>query len=412
MAVVAVLMAFGLFIPAALFASGKWRPGADRQERQPSQDVARREADPLDDAQGEPPTHTVERVHDTRITKVALAWIRKSITVGDRPKGGQPDAIAARPVSDDRDDVPDSDDVGRDGRDGLARRRSAPTSWADAEVIRPDRPSAPTTRLDRVMRRALPWLRRPDPPEHRDIAPRGPEELDGPAGRDRPDPAVGLLPPVSPPMDVRVGVERDQPGMPTLTAVVDRSPVAASQPVTGPPLTIDPAPVALEGVDMSQAPLVPSGDGSAVRIPTAGQLRGALATGGFSRLMSWLRAFRKASSNTLAEANEMHARALILARRTRNAYAQALQAFQAVQADRLDRQTINRVWQMLERTQAEAAAAAQVTRWTAALVVAAGGQQPAAAAAVATLQRNHGATATAIAASPVDPVSNLQWYRN
>lgn len=162
---------------------------------------------------------------------------------------------------------------------------------------------------------------------------------------------------------------------------------------------------------MSQAPLVPSGDGSAVRLATAGQLRGALATGGFARLMTWLRAFKKASGNTLKQANELHANALMIARRTRNAHAQALQAFQAVQADKLDRQTINRVWQMLERTQAEAAAAAQVTRWTAALVVAAGGQQPAAAAAVATLQRNHGQIAAAIKASPVNPVENVNWYR-
>lgn len=401
MAVVAVLMALALFIPAALFASGKWRPGADRQE-QPSQDLARREPDGLDSPQGDPPSHTVERVHDTRVTNVALTWIKKTITGGGQAEGRQPDAITAG----------SDDDAGAGLDDEPDAQGGTPAAWVDAEVVRPGQPPAPTTRAGRIVRQALPWLRRRDASQRPDAIPLGPvppsqpdQELD-PAGTSdaAPPPPTGL--------DVHVDAERDQPATPTSTAVIDRPTLTDTTPASGKPLTIAPTPVVLEGVDMSEAPLVPSGDGTAVRIPTAGQLRGALATGGFRRLMSWLRAFRKASSNTLAEANEMHARALILARRTRNAYAQALQAFQAVQADRLDRQTINRVWHMLERTQAEAAAAAQVTRWTAALVVAAGGQQPAAAAAVATLQRNHGATATAIAASPVPPVQNLDWYRN
>lgn len=400
LAVVAVVMALALFVPAALFASGKWRPGADRQE-QPSQDLARREPDGLDNPQGDPPTHTVERVHDTRVTNVALTWIKKTITGGGQAEGRTPDAITAG----------SDDDAGAGLDDEPDAHDGAPAAWVDAEVVRPDQPPAPTTRVGRIVRRALPWLGRQDASQRPNTIPLGPVTPSQPApGLDPAGTSEGL-PPSPAGLDVHVDVERDQPATPTSTAVIDRPTLAGNAPVTGQPLTTTPTPVVLEGVDMSEAPLVPSGDGTAVRIPTAGQLRSALATGGFRRLIAWMRAFRRASSNNLAEANEIHARALLLARRSRNAYAQALQAFQAVQADQLDRQTINQVWQMLERTQAEAAAAAHVTRWTAALVVAAGGQQPAAAAAVATLQRNHGGTAAAIAAAPVAPVPNLQFYR-
>jgi hypothetical protein len=383
----ALIVGVLIFVPCAIYGwSAITRDRAADAEQEPqSQDV---------NAQPEPTTWTAEQTFTQKVTNVALTSIKKAIGVNIAPR-------ALPRAGTDSDTTPSGAGEDSDDAEDLP-------GWEDADIVRPDPPADPPKAVARILRRALPWLRATDtPPVPEPVSPR---------------PALDVDPPDLPPMtrnepDVQVDAEVDRDGeRPAERAVaVDDYPILTGTPaqvVTGPPMTVDPDPVALEGVDMSQAPLVPAGDGSVARVPTISQLRIALATGGFSRLKAWLRAFKKASGNTRDQANALHADALVIARRARTAHVMALQAFQAVQADKLDRQTINRVWQMLERTQAEAAAAANVTRWTAALVVAAGGAQPAVAAALSTLQRNHGGTAAAIQASPVDPVPNLDWYRN
>jgi hypothetical protein len=367
LAVLAVVMALAVFVPCALFASGKWRPGREAEPPPASQDLEAPE--PPAPTAPEPPSYTVEQTWTQKTTNVALTWIRNSITAG-RPDGRDAKALPTKAEDDDLHD-----------EDGDPPLIADPPTWtADVDVVRTPRPSLVT----RLVRGALPRRRTETV---REELPRPAEILADSDVPQSPPPTLEF---------VRVDVERAQP--PAGAPVADRPPI------------IDPNPVTLEGVDMSDAPLVPSGDGSAVRLATAGQLRTALATGGFTRLMAWLRAFRRASNNTLAQANEMHAQALLVARRTRGAHMQALQAFQAVQSDRLDRQMITQTWQMLERTQAQAAVAAQLTRATAAFVVASGGQQPTVAAAVNTLQR-HAPIAAAIKSAQVEPVKNLDFYR-
>jgi hypothetical protein len=397
--VLAIAIGVLILIPCAVYGvSAIRRERATPDDPQPDQDETAPAAEGAS-----APSYTVEQTFTQRVTNVALTWVRQSISGGAGADGKRRTAISSGPAGGNSSNGPDGsiDDAqsprNAGTRTGRASERDNAPTWVDAEVIR-ETPPQPTA-LQRAARRALPWLRSDDPQPAQGTS--RPAETRPPA-----PPHAEPAPPASDVQveDVKVDVQRDIPDLQPLTAAEDRPAV------TGAPLTIDPAPVALEGVDMSQAPLVPSGDGSAVRLATAGQLRSALATGGFSRLMEWLRAFRKASNNTLAQANEMHAQALLVARRTRSAYLQALQAFQAVQSDKLDRQMIQRTWEMLERTQAQAAAAAQLTRATAAFVVASGGQQPAVAAAVQTLQR-HAPIAAAIQASPVEPVKNLDWYR-
>lgn len=161
---------------------------------------------------------------------------------------------------------------------------------------------------------------------------------------------------------------------------------------------------------MSDAPLVPTPDGHAIRLPSLQQMQAALATGGFEMFRHWLGALLRSSKTLLDRATNMHADAMAIARQTRTKYILALQAFQAVQHDRLDRATIARVWQVLEQAQREAVAAASATHATAALVVACGGSLPTVAAAIATLDRNHAAIATAVKASP-QPVPSIGWYQ-
>lgn len=381
-AVIALLITVAVVVPCALFAFRSRPNRGDEGEQEPSVSV-----------EPEPTTYTVEQTFTRKVTNVALTSIKKAIGINIAPRelrpGDDPEGGRGRPTPEQ--ESADGDDL---------------MGGEDADIVRPDPPADPPNPVTRILRKALPWLRPVDAPHDSDTASRRP--------------ALDVDPPELPPMarndpDIQVDVEVDRARPRPAAVPADDYPIltgTAAQVVAGPPMTVDPDPVALEGVDMSQAPLVPSGDGTVARLPTVGQLRSALATGGFSRLKAWLRAFKKASGNTRDQANALHADALVIARRARNAHVMAMKAFQAVQADKLDRQTINRVWQMLERTQAEAAAAANVTRWTAALVVAAGGAQPAVAAALSTLQRNHGGTAAAIQASPVEPVSNLTWYRN
>lgn len=320
----------------------------------------------------------------------------------------------------------DADTPGEDGRAGDPRRASGgsegpgpggqaedepPSKWdvEDVTVVRPE-PSQPEG-LAGILRRALPWTPRAGesiPPEGRD---EGPDWSAPPAD----DVTSGGGAPHAQAPDIHVERVDTPPGerhppLPRGDEMPPLPPSGRDDPQDRPDV-IDPDPVALEGVDMSEAPLTPVQGGGVARVPTVPQLRQALVTGGFSRLMAWLKAFRKASANTLAEAQEIHARTMNVARRTRNQYALAMQAFQAVQADKLDRQTINRLFVMLQQSEREAAAAAAATHATAALVVAAGGAHPAVADAIRTLNRNHGATAEAIRNSPVPPVPNVDWYR-
>jgi hypothetical protein len=352
-AVVALLVALAVFVPCMLFGLGKRRPAA------PAETGERRAA----------PNVTVVQ----KVTAVAVASIRQVIGAAERPAltgpttpdvetdEKPPPPPGRTPVDDWADpDLSNLDDLLNTPHPGADVPE--PPIWADTEVIRP--PRQPLPAVEGVERDALP----PASPHQRETAQRSHDE-------DTP----GALPPVD-------------------TTVTG-----------GQLLEVEQAPVILEGVDMSHAPIERTSDG-AVRLPSISQMQQALATGGFERLLGWLKAFKKASNNTLEQAKDLHGDAMAIARRTRTKYALAMQAFEAVQADRLDRQTINRMVAILEQAHREAVAAAATTRTTAALVVAAGGSQPTVAAAITTLNRNHGAISAAVKASP-QPVPNIGFYK-
>jgi len=174
-----------------------------------------------------------------------------------------------------------------------------------------------------------------------------------------------------------------------------------------------PAPaVDLEGIDMTQAPIVPAGDGTTMPLPTVPQLQEALATGGFDRFMTWLRAFFRASGILEADARDLHEDAMRLAARARNKYVLALQAFNAVQADRLDARTITRMWEVLAQAEQEATATALATHATAQTVVACGGGQPTVAAVISALDYGHGDVARAVHRAPVRLVRKFSFYEH
>lgn len=173
-----------------------------------------------------------------------------------------------------------------------------------------------------------------------------------------------------------------------------------------------PAPVHLEGIDMSQAPLVPAGDGTATPLPTVPQLQEALATGGFDRFMAWLRAFFKASGHLENDARHAHDDLMDVARRARNKYLLALQAFNAVQMDGLDPRTISRMWDVLASAQQEAHSAVLATQYSAELVIACGGSPPAVASAIRALDDGHGDIARSVKAAPVRVVRKFSFYEN
>ncbi|WP_336214884.1 hypothetical protein [Nonomuraea sp. LPB2021202275-12-8] len=175
----------------------------------------------------------------------------------------------------------------------------------------------------------------------------------------------------------------------------------------------DPAPaVELEGIDMSQAPLAPAGNGTTTPLPTVPQLQEALATGGFDRFMTWLRAFFRASGVLETDARDVHEDAMRIAARARNKYLLALQAFNAVQADGLDHRTITRMWEVLAQAEEEATAAATATHYTASVVTACGGAQPAVAAVMSALDNGHGDVARSVKSAPVRVVRRMSFYEN
>lgn len=346
-AVLALIVALAVFVPCAVFGLGKRRPAA------PAETGERQET----------PNVTVVQ----KVTAVAVASIRQAIVstpwpeLGGgipKPEGEQPPPAPGRPDE----SVGGWADPDLSDLDDLLDEDVRPPIWADAE--REDRPPS----------RGLPAL---------EEAAEDKQPTRRPAAEQEPLPAAPAAPAELPP-----------------------TPAAADVAV----ISVDEDPVTLEGVDMSQAPIVPTSDGAAARLPSISQMQAALATGGFDRLMAWLRAFRKASNTTVVQAENLHADAMAIARRTRTKLALAMQAFQAVQADRLDRATIARVWAMLEQANREAVAAAAATRSTAALVVAAGGSQPTVAAAITTLQRHHGGIAREVQAAP-QPVPTIGFYK-
>lgn len=387
--VLALIVALAVFVPCAAYGASVLR--SDKKER-PEMEPA---CDGAGDESREDPRVDVNVTVVRKVTTLALTSI-KQVFIGDRRRPELPAGPAGQP-DDTRDDPPaggggsspewddydldDLEDVLGGVDDPNTAEAPRPPLWEDAEVIRPHKPPKPAAD-------ALPEPERPDrgqlpPVGHRPVESAEPAEFAPlPAGSDG---AVDAEP-------VRTRIPSSAPAL------------------TGARLDVDQAPVILEGVDMSQAPIVPASDGSAARLPSIQQMQTALATGGFERLLSWLRAFKRASNNTLSQAQNVHSDAMAIARRTRTKYALALQAFQAVQADRLDRRTIANVFTMLEQAHREAAAAAAATTATAALVVAAGGSPPAVAATIRTLKRNHGAIAAAVKGSP-EPVRNITWYQ-
>ncbi|SDL76321.1 hypothetical protein SAMN05421874_128135 [Nonomuraea maritima] len=168
----------------------------------------------------------------------------------------------------------------------------------------------------------------------------------------------------------------------------------------------------LEGVDMSQAPIVPANDGTSMQLPTVPQLQEALATGGFERFMTWLRAFFRASGVLEADARNVHEDAMHVAARARNKYVLALQAFQAVQSDGLDSRTVTRMWEALAQAEQEASAAALATHATAQTVTACGGGQPTVAAVISALDYGHGDVARSVRSAPVRIVRKFSFYEN
>ncbi|GAB2918958.1 hypothetical protein ACFMQL_20720 [Nonomuraea fastidiosa] len=205
---------------------------------------------------------------------------------------------------------------------------------------------------------------------------------------------------------VEVVVERSAPPAIAAPPSAIAAPPADEQPIAPAP------PLELEGIDMSQAPLAPAGDGTTMRLPTVPQLQEALATGGFERFMAWLRAFFRSSGYLEADARNVHEDAMDVAKRARNKYNLALQAFHAVQADGLDNRTVTRMWEALATAEQEANAAALVTHATARLVVACGGGQPTVAAVISALDYGHGDIARAVRSAPVRVVRRITFYEN
>ncbi|MEV0313490.1 hypothetical protein [Nonomuraea fuscirosea] len=298
--------------------------------------------------------------------------------------------------------------------------------WFFFRKPEPDQPGGPTEyKVEQIwarvaitrVKRAL----RPSKPEHDDTPSDAPEQQDSqardesrPAGRivveqirphapPSPSPPEAARPAVTPPSPpkIEVTVERSRPATPAVETkrlddqVHDRAPA-----------------VELEGIDMSQAPLVPAGNGTTTPLPTVPQLQEALATGGFDRFMNWLRAFFRASGVLETDARNVHDDAMDVAARARNKYALALQAFQAVQADGLDNRTITRMWEVLAQAEQEANAAAIATRHTADVVIACGGAQPAVAAVISALDNGHGDIARSVKSAPVKVVRRMTFYEN
>lgn len=272
---------------------------------------------------------------------------------------------------------------------------------------------------------AIAWVKRalgPAKPEH-DAAPSDSADRQDRQADDESRPVEPIVveqirphapPPPPPPEAARPAVTPPSP--PKIEVTVERS-----RPVRSPAVETkrlddrvhDPAPaVALEGIDMSQAPLVPAGNGTTTPLPTVPQLQEALATGGFDRFMNWLRAFFRASGVLETDARNVHDDAMDVAARARNKYALALQAFQAVQADGLDNRTITRMWEVLAQAEQEANAAAIATRHTADVVIACGGAQPAVAAVISALDNGHGDIARSVKSAPVKVVRRMTFYEN
>lgn len=387
----AVLVALGVFVVCGLFASGKWRPEPETKEG---------EAAAADKAE-EKPSIT------QRITTLALVAIKGAAGRDDAGvSSDRPGVKADKPRTPD-DETPDLDDP-FDDWDGQPDEDEAdaprPPIWADTEVIRTTRPDQPAAIPDAERKQIPPSPIGDPPPAPRhdpEPAPPGPSGPGGPG-----------LPPVPPellkPADHSPRQPHPQATAPPMPQVLVAD--QGTEVLSGTEFIVEPVSVALEGVDMSQAPLVPSGDGAVARVPTTGQLSAALATGGIARLRAWLKAFINANKASLDGAHRLHTDALAVARRANNKYMIALTAIQKVQADRLDARTVNRFFEILAQAHAEAVAAAAVTRHTAQLVVAAGGAQPPVAAALSALDQ-HGGMEAAIKSAPVKPVPNTAWYQ-
>ncbi|MER7363241.1 hypothetical protein [Nonomuraea wenchangensis] len=296
--------------------------------------------------------------------------------------------------------------------------------WFFFRKPEPDQPAEPTEyKVEQIWARvAIAWVKRalgPAKPE-RDAAPRGVAERQDGEARDESRPVepivVEQVRPHTPPPPEPASPAVAPPSPPKIEITVARSRPAKPSAVETKRLddqVHDPAPaVELEGIDMSQAPLVPAGNGTATPLPTVPQLQEALATGGFDRFMNWLRAFFRASGVLETDARNVHDDAMDVAARARNKYALALQAFQAVQADGLDNRTITRMWEVLAQAEQEANAAAIATRHTADVVIACGGAQPAVAAVISALDNGHGDIARSVKSAPVKVVRRMTFYEN
>ncbi|TMR99478.1 hypothetical protein [Nonomuraea basaltis] len=308
-----------------------------------------RKPDP-EQPQVEPPEYTAEQTFTVKTTNIALVWFRRALGPARSERPG--DTGGNQRARDDQGD-----------------------DQADDETLRPVVPV--------VVEQVRPQQVSPPPPQP--VAPARPT----------------LAPPPTP--TIEVTVERSRPARP---AAVEAEPVGDQlhNPV--------PAPVELEGIDMSQAPLVPAGNGTTTPLPTVPQLQEALATGGFDRFMAWLRAFFKASGALETDARRAHDDLMDVAHRARNKYFLALQAFHAVQADELDARTVSHMWGVLASAQQEAHAAALATQYTAELVTACGGSPPAVASAIRALDDGHGDIARSVKAAPVRVVRKFSFYEN
>ncbi|MEU6789911.1 hypothetical protein ABZ912_62950 [Nonomuraea angiospora] len=299
----------------------------------------------------EPDTYTVERTWTAKTTNIAIGFFKRALG-------------PARP---ERPAAPGSDPGARDDQGDDAELQ--PVEPVHVEQVRPQAP----------------------PPQAQPAAPARP----------------ALAPPPSTKVDVTV--ERTStPQPPEIESSVKAADVVEWPRPDGWPTPL----VELEGIDMSQAPLVPAGDGTPTHLPTIPQLQEALATGGFERFMTWLRAFFRASGVLEADARNVHEDAMNVATRARNKYVLAMQAFQAVQADGLDPRTITRMWEALAQAEQEANAAALATHATAQTVTACGGGQPTVAAVISALDYGHGDIARAVHSAPVRVVRKFSWYQN
>lgn len=430
-AFLALIVGLIVVIPTAMFFFSRASSGeADPQPEQEQEPDATSSADEegMAEQRPTPPKVTVEQNSTTKVTNVALTWIKQAITGGpvtDRPAIEPPrprpapeyDGPERKPPTD-LDELPDLTEYDVDV--------NPPAPHAPP----PDLPQASTAAvierglLDRLrdlfssgdQPAALPPRETAQPPA---LGQADPDWIAAiPHPRQLPEPELPSLPePDLPTLGIPAGINVDIERVPTTAFPEPTKPIALPPADPPPEFTvtaevIEPveiiAPIDLQGVDME---LVPIGRRTMAHVPTPGGLRVALKTGGFRIFRGWLASFRKANDTDLGHAKHMHRMALAHVQRARVKLAVAANMLIAVQSDGIGPNVVRRCMTTFSQCQREYAAAFEAATATAALVRASGGIPTSIRDAMNALDRDHGGMAREVRKMTVAPVPDMSWYR-